>query len=160
MRTESDAHFQKPMRVAIAGRQGMAVSVIALIVLSTACVSQVEVKAANTGIPVLLSRIDRINSPNPQAGCFSGGSKGQKAIDVKVAHTSIIAAPYASTEAQDASAVVDATILATTLGNPETNVCVDSLTASTRAVYWVFGVLDRTMGWLKAHPETAQKGDK
>ena len=159
MRTESDAHFQKPMRVAIAGRQGMAVSVIALIVVSTACVSQVEVKAANTGIPVLLSRIDRINSPNPQAGCFSGGSRGQKAIDVKVAHTSIIA-EGGSIETQDASAVVDATILATTLGNPETNVCVDSLTASTRAVYWVFGVLDRTMGWLKAHPETAQKGDK
>ena len=159
MRTESDAHFQKPMRVAIAGRQGMAVSVIALIVLSTTCVSQVEVKAAHTDIPVLLSRIDRINSPNPQAGCFSGGSKGQKAIDVKVAHTSIIA-QYGSTEVQDASAVVDATILATTLGNPETNVCVDSLTASTRAVYWVFGVLDRTMGWLKAHPETAQKGEK
>lgn len=159
MRTESDAHFQKPMRVAIAGRQGMAVSVIALIVLSTACVSQVEVKAAHTDIPVLLSRIDRINSPNPQAGCFSGGSRGQKAIDVKVAHTNIIA-QYGSVETQDASAVVDATILATTLGNPETNVCVDSLTASTRAVYWVFGVLDRTMGWLKAHPETAQKGEK
>jgi hypothetical protein len=137
--------------------------IIFFLMLLVACspARVVNFSALNTGIPVLLSPSDRIGSSANQK-CSAGKITEKSKINVKMSNAEIFTTTgnfSNSRSVQAESSVVDVVLLNKTMGDKNTNICIDALETSDLGVYFVFGFVETTKVSMDAHVEKNEKGD-
>lgn len=138
--------------------QGCFVFLIAALVLCcSSCVRyRINYTAAKTGIPVLLSSVDRIGGPDDRTE-----KKPAESIDDKD-KIRILVQGFESISATQNSpdqsvfihaSNVDKQILKRSLGKPEYNMYIDDLEVDSFAVYMIVGLMDRSRITTVGHLE-------
>ena len=132
--------------------------VFILIIISGCAARTVIFTASNTGIPVLLSSSDRINSKSDQK-CNAENIPENRKINIKLANfdtMSFVGTKTSRSFRSDAS-IVDLMIIKKTLNDMNINVCIDKLETQDFGLYLLFGLIEKTTVSMDAHIEKVEK---